>query len=94
MSASVELEFVILANDSLQEYELVWLCLNIPKDLATHLQPLKDKLPQVLAMGLRELNALTQFGFEGAADMSRQIVVVNIAWALKVLFSLPMILNY
>jgi hypothetical protein len=30
-------------------------------------------------MGLRELNALTQFGFEGAADMSRQIVVVNIA---------------
>ena len=43
--------------------------LNIPEELATRLDPLEDKLPQILELGLRELNATAQFGFEGAAEV-------------------------
>lgn len=43
--------------------------LNIPEELATRLDPLEDKLPQILELGLRELNAIAQFGFEGAAEV-------------------------
>lgn len=43
--------------------------LNIPEDLASQLNPVEDKLPQILELGLRELNATAQFGFEGAADV-------------------------
>ena len=43
--------------------------LDIPEDLASRLNPVEDKLPQILELGLRELNATAQFGFEGAADV-------------------------
>ena len=43
--------------------------LNIPEELASRLSPIEDKLPQILELGLRELNATAQFGFEGAADV-------------------------
>lgn len=43
--------------------------LNLPEELATRLDPLEDKLPQILELGLRELNAAAQLGFEGAAEV-------------------------
>lgn len=43
--------------------------LDIPEELATQLQPLEKQLPRILELGLRELNALTQLGFEGAAEV-------------------------
>lgn len=43
--------------------------LNVPEELAARLDPLEDKLPQILELGLRELNATAQFGFEGAAEV-------------------------
>jgi hypothetical protein len=48
--------------------------LNIPEELATRLDPLEDKLPQILELGLRELNATAQFGFEGAAEVLEFLV--------------------
>lgn len=43
--------------------------LDIPEELATQLQPLEEQLPRILELGLRELNALNQLGFEGAAEV-------------------------
>jgi hypothetical protein len=43
--------------------------LNISEELAARLDPLEDKLPQILELGLRELNAMTQAGFQGAAEL-------------------------
>jgi hypothetical protein len=43
--------------------------LDIPEELAKQLQPLENQLPRILELGLRELNALTQVGFEGAAEV-------------------------
>ena len=43
--------------------------LNLPDDLATQLSLMEDKLPQILELGLRELDASTQSGFSGAADV-------------------------
>lgn len=43
--------------------------LDLPDDVVTQLQPFEDKLPQVLALGLRELNAITQEGFSGVAEV-------------------------
>lgn len=43
--------------------------LNIPEELAARLDTLEDKLPQILEMGLRELNAMTQAGFQGASEL-------------------------
>lgn len=42
---------------------------NIPDGLATRLRPLEDQLPRILELGLRELNAGKQPGFEGAAEV-------------------------
>ena len=36
--------------------------LNLPDDLATQLSLMEDKLPQILELGLRELDASTQSG--------------------------------
>jgi len=41
----------------------------IPADLERSLAPLHDRLPQILALGIRELNADGSLGFEGAADV-------------------------
>lgn len=42
---------------------------DIPEDLALRLSALEDKLPQILALGLRELTAISQTGFSGAAEV-------------------------
>lgn len=43
--------------------------LDIPDELATRLSLLEDKLPQILELGLRELNAISQTGFAGTAEV-------------------------
>lgn len=39
--------------------------LDIPDDMARRLEPLKDDLPQILALGLQELTANPSTGFTG-----------------------------
>ena len=48
---------------------MVTVTLNIPDELAVRLGPLEDELPRILELGLRELNAGAQVGFEGAAEV-------------------------
>lgn len=43
--------------------------LELPDDLAQRLRPVTAYLPAILEMGLRELNASTQPGFQGAAEV-------------------------
>jgi hypothetical protein len=40
---------------------------DIPDELASRLRPVEDQLPQILELGLRELSATAQPGFEGVA---------------------------
>ena len=42
---------------------------DVPDDLALRLTPLKDELPQILELGLRELYAANQSGYVGAAEV-------------------------
>lgn len=42
---------------------------NLPDDVVAQLHPFEDKLPQILELGLRELNAITQVGFSGIAEV-------------------------
>jgi hypothetical protein len=41
----------------------------LPDDVVAQLHPFEDKLPQILELGLRELNAITQVGFSGVAEV-------------------------
>ncbi len=43
--------------------------LSVPEDLASQIRVQQDQLPRILELGLRELNAGNQAGFEGAADV-------------------------
>lgn len=43
--------------------------LDIPEELAVRLSPLEHQVTQILELGLRELNASTQTGFKGAAEV-------------------------
>lgn len=43
--------------------------LEIPDELGSQLSLLEEQLPQILELGLRELNASTQIGFTGAAEV-------------------------
>jgi hypothetical protein len=43
--------------------------LELPDGLAQRLQPVADQLPEILELGLRELNAAGQSGFQGAAEL-------------------------
>ncbi len=43
--------------------------LDLPNELATRLKPLTNQLPRILELGLRELNADAQLGFEGTAEV-------------------------
>ena len=43
--------------------------LDISDELASQLYPFEDKIPQILELGLRELNANNQTGFKGAAEV-------------------------
>ncbi len=42
---------------------------SLPDDLASRIQAQPQRIPQILELGLRELNADSQFGFDGAADI-------------------------
>src|SRR5580692_4955860 len=43
--------------------------LDLPDDLADRLRALADRLPRILELGLRELDASSQSGFSGASDV-------------------------
>jgi len=43
--------------------------IDLPQELAARLQPVADQLPRILELGLRELNAISQPEFAGAADI-------------------------
>jgi hypothetical protein len=43
--------------------------MTIPENLATRLTPIKDQIPHILELGLREFNATALSGFEGAAEI-------------------------
>ncbi|HEY4363527.1 MAG TPA: hypothetical protein VGN17_21350 [Bryobacteraceae bacterium] len=43
--------------------------LTLPDDLASQVKALEQHLPRILELGLRELNASGQSGFDGAADV-------------------------
>jgi len=41
----------------------------LPDNVVAQLHPLEDKLPQILKLGLRELNAIAQVGFSEMAEV-------------------------
>lgn len=43
--------------------------LSLPDDLASQIRAQEQQLPKILELGLRELNAGGQSGFDGAADV-------------------------
>ena len=43
--------------------------LSLPDDLASQILTQREQLPRILELGLRELNAGSQAGFDGAADI-------------------------
>ena len=43
--------------------------LKVPDDLAERLRMQQERLPEILELGLRELNAEAQSGFKGAAEV-------------------------
>lgn len=45
------------------------LTLHIPDDLAAELRPRQGRLPRILSLGLRELDAEEATGFSGVADV-------------------------
>jgi hypothetical protein len=42
---------------------------DLPDEVVAQLHPFKDKLPQILELGLRELNVVTMIGFSGLAEV-------------------------
>jgi hypothetical protein len=42
---------------------------DLPDEVISQLQPFEDKLPQILALGLRELNAISAEGFSGIPEV-------------------------
>ena len=43
--------------------------LDIPEELLLQLSPLEDNLSQILELGIREFNAISQTGFAGLAEV-------------------------
>jgi hypothetical protein len=43
--------------------------LDLPDDVVAQLHTLEDKLPQILELGLRELNTINQIEFSGVAEV-------------------------
>lgn len=43
--------------------------LDIPEELVSQISPLEDKLSQILELGLREFNAISETGFAGLAEV-------------------------
>jgi hypothetical protein len=50
--------------------------LSIPDDLASQIEARSQQLPRILELGLRELNADTQAGFDGAADILEMLAAL------------------
>jgi hypothetical protein len=48
---------------------MIPITLEVSDDLARRLQPVEDRLPRILELGLRELNASAQAGFSGASEI-------------------------
>jgi hypothetical protein len=42
---------------------------DLPDEVITQLQPFADRLPQILELGLRELNAISPSGFSGMPEV-------------------------
>ncbi len=49
--------------------QMASITLSLPDDLASQLRAKEQQLPKILELGLRELNAAAQSGFDGAADV-------------------------
>ena len=49
-------------------WQMSAITLKVPDELAERLRSQQERLPEILELGLRELNAETQSGFEGAAQ--------------------------
>jgi hypothetical protein len=49
--------------------QMASITLSLPDDLAWQVRAHQEQLPRILELGLRELSAGGQFGFEGAADV-------------------------
>ncbi len=41
----------------------------LPDEVVSQLQPFEDKLPQILELGLRELQSISQAGFSGMSEV-------------------------
>jgi hypothetical protein len=51
------------------EGKIMQFTLDIPEELATQLQLFKHQIPQILELGIREVNAASQPGFTGMAEV-------------------------
>ena len=49
--------------------QMASITLSLPDDLASQIRAQQEQLPRILELGLRELNAGGQSGFDGAADV-------------------------
>jgi hypothetical protein len=49
--------------------QMASITLSLPDDLASQIRAQQQQLPRILELGLRELNASHQSGFDGAADV-------------------------
>jgi hypothetical protein len=49
--------------------QMASITLSLPDDLASQIRARQQQLPEILELGLRELNAGGQSGFDGAADV-------------------------
>jgi hypothetical protein len=49
--------------------QMASITLSLPDDLASQIRARQQQLPKILELGLRELNAGAQSGFDGAADV-------------------------
>ncbi len=49
--------------------QMASITVSVPDDLASQIRAQQQQLPRILELGLRELNADAQAGFDGAADV-------------------------
>ncbi|MEG4595017.1 hypothetical protein QUB00_24900 [Microcoleus sp. F8_C2] len=49
--------------------QLMQVTFDLPEDVVAQLHPMKDKVPRILELGLRELNAINQSEFSGLTEV-------------------------
>jgi hypothetical protein len=64
---------VAFSSEHTTESIAMLITLEIPDELARRLRSLEDQLPRILELGLRELYAASQPGFEGVADVLERL---------------------